>query len=141
MPDTHLVEPPKQADPQIPCRDVLPEPTHAQNSSIVTGVARLYWMLVGNAVLYLAAIGITQQDHGGPWVSDAIFWSGVASLLLVRYLDIARLRGATASGEPASFGDWSRYARRLCLLSLTVWVLAHAVAWLSFDDAIISVRP
>jgi hypothetical protein len=34
-------------------------------------------MLAGDAVLYVAAIAITQRQ-GAPWVGDAMFWAGVA---------------------------------------------------------------
>jgi hypothetical protein len=85
-------------------------------------------MLVGNAVLYLVAVAITQHGHERAWTTDAAFWTAVASLVLVRYVDIALLGGATSSGEPASFSDWYRYAGRLLLLATA----AHAVALIGF---------
>lgn len=90
-------------------------------------VARLYWMLGGNAALSLLAIGIAQQGPDRVWMTDAGFWTVAASLSLVRYLDIAMLGGTTASGDPASFPDWSRYTWRLLLIALLVWSVAHAV--------------
>jgi len=89
-------------------------------------------MLAGNAVLYLAAVAITQQGHERAWTADAAFWAAVASLVLVRYVDIALLGGATASGKPASLSDWYRYAGRLLLLALAAWIIAHAVALIGF---------
>jgi hypothetical protein len=107
-----------------------PRPPKADSSPPFLGaIARLYWMLVGNAVLFLIAIGIvTQQGRERAWITDAAFWTVAASLVLVRYLDIAMLGGTTASGGPTSFGDWYRYAWRLLLLALAVWIVAHAVA-------------
>ena len=89
-------------------------------------------MLVGNAALYLAAVAITQQVHQRAWTADAVFWAAVVSLVLVRYVDIALLGGATAAGEPASFSDWYRYAGRLFVIALAVWIIAHAAAQLAF---------
>ena len=127
MPETNLLGLPKLSDPKVSLHPLPPKQSDAERS-LAGAVARLYWMLVGNAVLYLAAVGITLQSHESPWVIDAVFWAAVASLVLVRYLDITRLHGLTGSGEPASVGDWSRYACRVFLVSLTVWILAHAVA-------------
>ena len=85
-------------------------------------------MLAGNGILCLTALAIAQQRRERAWTADAIFWTVVASLVIVRYLDIAHLGGTTAAGEPASLRDWYRYAGCLLLLALGVWIVAHAVA-------------
>lgn len=126
MPETDLLDPPKQAHSNVAFIDTPPKRPDAAGS-LVCAVARLYWMLVGNAALYLAAVGITIGSDERAWTADAVFWAAVASLVLVRYVDITRLRGLTGSGEPASVGDWYRYVGRLFLVSVTVWILAHAV--------------
>jgi len=131
VPETHLLDPPKQATSKISF--IGPQPKQADSKpSFISAVARLYWMLVGNAGGYVVGIAITQQGHERAWATDAAFWRAVASLVLVRYVDITLLGGATASGEPASFGDWYRYAGRLLLLAFAVWILAHAVALIDF---------
>lgn len=127
MPPTKALDPPKRVERKIPCR-VAPLEQPGAKASLAGSVARVYWMLAGNAALSLLAIGIVQHGRERTWVTDAAFWATFASLLLVRYVDITRLRGTTASGEPASIGDWYRYAGGLLLLSLTVWILAQAVA-------------
>jgi hypothetical protein len=121
-----------------------PKPAHSKNSfdnappehieataSFAGAIARAYWMLAGNAVLSLLAIAIVQRGRERAWTIDATFWVAGASLVLVRYVDITRFRGATASGKPASLADWYRYAGRLLLVSLTVWILVHAIAWMT----------
>jgi hypothetical protein len=87
-------------------------------------------MLAGNAALCLTAVA--QQGHNRAWTTDVAFWAAVISLVVVRYVDVARLDGATATGEPASFSDWYRYARRLFLIALGVWIAAHATALFGF---------
>jgi hypothetical protein len=89
-------------------------------------------MLVGNAILTLVAVAIAQQGRDRAWATDATFWTAVASIVIVRYLDIALLDGATASGEPASLSDWRRYTARLLLIALVVWIVVHAVARIGF---------
>ena len=84
-------------------------------------------MLLGNAALSLIALGIAQRGPERTWLTDAAFWIVAASLVLDRYLDIARLGGTTASGEPSSFRAWRQYSWRLLLLALAVWIVAHAL--------------
>jgi hypothetical protein len=109
-----------------------PRPPKADSSPPFLGaVARLYWMLLGNAVLSLIAFRIAQRGPERTWITDVAFWTVVASLVLVRYLDIARLGGTTASGEPASFRDWRQYSWRLLLIALAVWIVAHALGGLT----------
>ena len=128
MPDLHLLDPPGLTD--LPRRVASSRPERAGAwTPILGGSARLYWMLFGNAFLYVAAVAIAQQDDGGPGLPDALFWAGVVSLIVIRYLDIARWHGATASGEPASLDGGHRYARGLCVVSAIAWIVAHGVAW------------
>jgi hypothetical protein len=108
--------------------DTTPQPSkHADSSKLTGALARLYWMLGGNAALSILAIGIAQQGPERTWVTDASFWAVAGSLVLVRYLDIALLGGTTASGEPGSLRDWYQYSWRLLLVALAVWIIAHAV--------------
>jgi hypothetical protein len=88
-------------------------------------------MLLGNAVLALIAFRIAQPGPGRTWISDVAFWTVAASLVLVRYLDIVRLDGTTASGEPASLRDWRGYSWRLLLIVLAVWIVSHALGRLT----------
>jgi hypothetical protein len=112
MAQTPPPQPPKQSDSKPP---------------VLGAVARLYWMLGGNGALTLIAIGIAQRRPDHEWIADAAFWTVMASLILVRYIDIALLGGTTATGDPATFREWRRYTTWLLLLGLVLWVVAHAV--------------
>lgn len=90
-------------------------------------VARFYWMLGGNAALSLTALGILQPGRERTVLADVAFWAIVCSLVLVRYLDLKLLDGATASGQPASVGHWRRYSGWLLFVALAVWVVAHLI--------------
>jgi hypothetical protein len=111
--------------PQID-RQTSPKQTDS-TAPFVGAVARFYWMLGGNAALSLIALGIAQPGLEDTLIADVAFWVIATSLVLVRYLDIRLLAGATASGEAASFGDWRRYSTWLVLVALTVWIGAHLV--------------
>jgi hypothetical protein len=110
-------------------RDITPHPPKQVHSTLTGALARFYWMLGGNAALSLTAIGIAQQGPECTWVADFTFWAVAASLVLVRYLDIALLGGTTASGDPASVGAWYGYSWRLLLVASAVWIIAHAIRW------------
>ncbi|HEY7249832.1 MAG TPA: hypothetical protein VIG37_05005 [Methylomirabilota bacterium] len=70
-------------------------------------------MLAGNAALYLLALAIALREPEYGRTTDAGCWTAVASLALVRYVDITLLDEATASGGRASLRDWHRYVRGL----------------------------
>ena len=68
--------------------------------------------------------------HRGSFLSvaDAIFWAIVVCLGAARFLDVVKLRGHTASGEPASTAHLRRYLLFLPAASAILWGLAHAGA-------------
>ena len=105
---------------------------HTDQPATPTGalglVARVFWMAFGNAALFLLAVSIAQR--GAVSYLDVGFWTLAAALLLVRYIDITRLGGLTADGQPASLGHWWRYAAWLLAASAVLWALAHAGAHL-----------
>jgi hypothetical protein len=124
---TDRLDPTKPADSKLSRTSPPPKPPNFRAPFVGT-LARIYWMLAGNGILCLTALAIAQQRRERAWTADAIFWMVVASLVIVRYLDIAQLGGTTAAGEPASLRDGYRYAGWLLLLALGVWIVAHAVA-------------
>jgi hypothetical protein len=88
-------------------------------------LARLWWMLLGNMILAFSLIFIFRQERGFLHPADAVFWIVVATLVLVRYLDIRFLNGQTAMGTPASLKDWTRYVVLVAVGSTIAWALAH----------------
>jgi len=95
----------------------------------VTGcLVRFCWMLLGNAVLLGCAVFIAQNKGTSFSRADIAFWCIVAALVVLRYVDVRKLSGQTATGEPATMAHWSRYAERLIEVSLLVWLLAHGAA-------------
>jgi len=99
--------------------------------SAASGVlARLWWMLLGNAVLAFSIIFIFENKRGFFHAADVVFWITVATLVLVRYLDIRFLHGQTATGAPASTHQWVKYVAWLMVCSTLAWVSAHAANYL-----------
>ena len=89
-------------------------------------LARLWWMLFGNVVLALSLIFIFRKEGGFFHPADWVFWITVATLVLVRYVDVRFCDGQTATGRPASTADWSRYAGLLVAGAILLWAIAHA---------------
>ncbi len=92
-------------------------------------LVRLFWMGVGNLILVLAAIGISQNHVGFALTAmDVLFWATALCLLAVRYVDIRYLGGETADSRPASMSDWRRYALAILGVSLALWLGAHLLS-------------
>ena len=90
---------------------------------------RLGWMMFGNAALVICIVTIA--NHRGNFLSaaDAVFWVVVLVLIWLRHVDITRMQGRTAHGQPATLSHWKRYAGLLLAFSLVAWAVAHAVVW------------
>jgi len=88
-------------------------------------MARLFWMLLGNAILALSVVFIFENKGGFFHTADWVFWITVATLMLVRYLDIRLLGGTTATGADATTAHWVKYVALLVACSATIWALAH----------------
>ena len=89
---------------------------------------RVYWMLLGNALVGLLAYVIAGGDGTlGP--ADLLYWLGVAGLVAARYVDIAYLAGETAEGEPATMKHWQRYSLGVLGVAVTLWLAVHGVGY------------
>jgi hypothetical protein len=91
-------------------------------------VVRMIWLLAGNAVLFMLAVLIFQKRAFS--FLDAGFWAIVAALVLLRYMDITRLKGLTSDSKPATLKHWRMYVIRLLVASAAMWGLAHAIPYL-----------
>jgi len=98
-------------------------------------LARLWWMLIGNVLLAFSLIFIFRQEGGFLHPADGVFWITVATLALVRYLDIRYLNGQTPTGQPATRRDWNRYVVLLLAVAAVLWVIVHAANYLLAGQA------
>jgi hypothetical protein len=93
---------------------------------------RLWWMLLGNAALVAAAKVIADtQDRFLSW-ADGLFWAVATVTVTLRYLDVHRFGGLTASGRPATPAGWRRYAAIYLPVAAALWGVAHAAARLGW---------
>ena len=68
--------------------------------SIWSLFVRVFWILVGNAILLLTTISIFRHKGEIFHTADMIFWGTAAVLILARYLDIKFWNGLTVTCMP-----------------------------------------
>jgi hypothetical protein len=105
------------------------EQSSEQEQSTVCGcLARVYWIAAGNFAVAILALAIAEQNWWPPTWRDAAYWAVVASVAVVRIVDIRRLGGRTGDDAPASEADLRRYLVVLFVAAAGVWTLAHLAA-------------
>jgi hypothetical protein len=99
-------------------------PTNDKQSSGLSVLLRLFWIAIGNFILFFMAFGIySGKKRFG--LKDGIYWIVVLLLIFTRYIDIKFLGGLTAQGTPASMTHWYRYVAGLIICAGLIWGLAH----------------
>jgi len=104
-------------------------PDHHPNATPAPAgcLLRLFWMLIGNAIVYASLAVIAFEGAPFPSALDVVVWVTVALTLVARHRDITRWGGQTASGEPATLAHWRRFAAVVILVTAAASVLAHAL--------------
>ena len=100
-------------------------PDGRKTDSVLGLFLRLYWIMIGNAMLAItAALPVAY-----PRLSIAPLLAGyalsIAALIAARYVDIRYCGGQTVDGTPADLGHFRRYVTILLPISL----LLPAIAW------------
>jgi len=106
----------------------MSDPKAVQGPEAVKGLSillRLWWMAVGNGVLFFSTIYIMKRREEFLCAADAVFACAVLSLLVTRYVDLRFYEGRTSDYEPAPPGTWKGYAVQMLLISAAVWTVAH----------------
>jgi len=91
-------------------------------------LTRLYWMFLGNALLFILFGLLIQNRPKGPSFLDAGCLIAVASLVWIRYIDVRHLNGQTGEGVPATLAHWRRYSAILVSGSLAAWLAIRFLA-------------
>jgi len=102
-------------------------PTNSKQGGGLSLLVRLFWMAVGNFILFFMVCGIVAGENKGLGLKDAVYAIVVVLLVLARYIDIRYLGGYTAQGAPASMAHWYRYVAGLITCGGVIWGLAHMV--------------
>ncbi len=107
-------------------------PTNDKRGGGLSLLVRLFWMVIGNFILFFMAAGICASEKKGLDLKDAVYWIAAILLALTRYIDIKYLGGLTAQGAPASMTHWYRYVAGLIICGGLIWGLAHAANYFLF---------
>lgn len=99
-----------------------------QETAAVTGkgfLARMYWVFLGNGILFFVLVFIVEKAQPFPSVLDVVYWVALVSLIGVRYVDIQFLGGQDGAGAPATMTHWRRYSGLVALAGGGAWILAR----------------
>ena len=97
-------------------------------SSVLSVLTRIYWMMIGPAILFLLLLS-NFSDRGG-WftTSDIAYLIAVMALVGARWLDFHQVNPQTAMGTPATRKEIERYSLVVTGLALSLWVIANLVS-------------
>ena len=94
-------------------------------SSATGCLLRLFWMGIGNIILFFCLTYIFHNRVRGLALADLGYWLTVVAMVAVRWVDIHSYHGDTVTGEPATMTHWRKYALLLPSGALVVWIIIH----------------
>lgn len=97
------------------------------SDSVLGLFLRIYWIMIGNAVLAVAAVLPAAYPKLPTTAWLAAYALSVVALAAARYIDIRYCDGQTVDGTPADLGHCKRYLVILLPISLLLPVVAWAV--------------
>jgi len=96
---------------------------NAEYSSEAGCLIRLYWMFLGNALLFIVFAYLIQNRPKFPSLLDAGCLLTLASLVAARYIDIRQYKGANGENSaPATMSDWRKYTLSLVTGCIAAWL-------------------
>lgn len=96
-------------------------------TSVKILLVHLAWLVFGPIALFVVLYGIIISGTGWFTILDALFFLVVALTIIARWTDQKSGQGTTADGDPSTWNDFRRYAKRLPLLSLVAWMVANII--------------
>ena len=88
-------------------------------------LVRLFWMGIGNIILFFCLTYIFHNRVHGLTRVDLGYWLTVVAMIVARWVDIRSYHGDTVTGAPATLTHWRKYAVRLVVGALIVWTIIH----------------
>lgn len=90
-------------------------------------LVRLYWVILGNAILFFLLVLLFEKHPRLPSLLDTAYLVAVAALISIRYVDIRFLNGQTGEGKPATMTHWRRYALLIGPVGVGAWFLVRVL--------------
>lgn len=104
-----------------------PGPGDHQITSLSVLFARLTWVFMGPALLFLLTLGIVRTSTGWLTMLDAGFVIVVLLMTLGKFHELRSGSAMTTKGEPATIADFQPYVMRLLATAAGIWVAANVV--------------
>ncbi|MGQ0634828.1 MAG: hypothetical protein ACT4QC_09475 [Planctomycetaceae bacterium] len=98
-----------------------------QSTSGLAPLGRLFWMMIGPAILFLLALAISRDGGGWFTAKDIGFLAALAGIVLGRFIEFRGGDPRTADGQPATQSHFRRYAALVVSIGLGVWAAANLI--------------
>lgn len=96
-------------------------------SSGIAQIGRLFWMMLGPAVLFLLAISIARDGGGWFTLKDFAFLTVLGGLLPARIVEFGGGDPRTATGKPATRQELRRYFVTVLFTGIVAWTVANLI--------------
>ncbi|GEM_PF-347988 len=101
----------------------------SQETGCLSVLIRIFWMMIGPMALGLCAVFIAINSIPYFSIHDFTYWMIVVMLITARYIDVKKLNGLTADGDPATPAHWRRHTFLLIVVSLPLWIISHSLGY------------
>ena len=89
--------------------------------------ARLVWVFLGPISLFLLTCHIFLRGTGWHTVADYAFFLILFAVVFARWFEFQGGNATTATGEPATPADVTRFAWIMAIAGTCLWILANAL--------------
>jgi hypothetical protein len=92
-------------------------------------VGRIFWLMMGPAILLLSAILILNSPRRGWFTApDFVYWTALIGMMVGRWIEHQGENPRNGLGEPATANDLHRYITATAIVGTVVWVAANLVS-------------
>ena len=88
-------------------------------------LARLFWTFFAPLFLILLTCHIVLDGRGWHTPADYVFFLILLGMVFARWLEFREGNAMTATGEPASWSDFSRFAWTVAVGGICLWIIAN----------------
>ena len=96
-------------------------------TSLLATAARLFWMMIGPAILFLLGYMLFSDTAGWTNGIDIVFLAVLAATASARWIEFRNGAPLTALGTTAKPADLQRHTVLLAIIGLGVWGVANVL--------------